>query len=363
MKNNLKILNTSNDKINLLDLNPQDLYFFLDSLGARKFSAKQIMNWIYKHYCNNFNKMFNLSIKTRNKLNEKSYIFASEFKEEKISSDGTIKWITDINSQKIETVYIPETKRSTLCVSSQIGCALKCNFCATGKQGFNRNLKVSEIIAQIWQANKILRQKNIKNRITNIVFMGMGEPLLNLNNVVSALKIILNKDGFFLSKRRITLSTSGIVPALDKMKNMIDISLAISLHASNDSIRDLIMPINKKYNIKSILNSALKYSKYSKANRGGITIEYVMLKGINDSNKNANELSFLLNKIPSKINLIPLNPFLGSPFVSSDINRINIFADILRKKGFTTVVRKNRGKDINAACGQLTGNINNCFKK
>ncbi|QCI19849.1 MAG: 23S rRNA (adenine(2503)-C(2))-methyltransferase RlmN [Buchnera aphidicola (Brevicoryne brassicae)] len=362
MKNNVKILNTPNDKINLLNLNPQDLYFFLDSLGEKKFSVKQIMNWIYKHYCNDFNKMLNLSIKTRKKLNEKSYIFASEFLEEKISSDGTIKWITEINDQKIETVYIPEKKRSTLCISSQIGCALKCDFCATGKQGFNRNLKVSEIIAQIWQANKKLKQKNIKNCITNIVFMGMGEPLLNLNNVVSALKIILDEYGFALSKRRITVSTSGIVPALDKMKNMIDVSLAISLHASNDAIRNTIMPINKKYNIKSILNSALKYLKHSKANRGGITIEYVMLKGVNDSNKNANELSFLLHKIPSKINLIPLNPFLGSSFLSSDINRINIFADILRRKGFTTVIRKNRGEDINAACGQLTGNITNRFK-
>ncbi|QCI20424.1 23S rRNA (adenine(2503)-C(2))-methyltransferase RlmN [Buchnera aphidicola (Brachycaudus cardui)] len=358
---NINVLNASKYKINLLDLHRQDLHFFLSSLGAKKFSTEQIMNWIYNHHCNNFDKMLNISKIIRSKLQEKSHIFASEFIEERISCDGTIKWISLIDHQKIETVYIPEKKRSTLCVSSQIGCSLKCNFCATGQQGFNRNLKVSEIIAQIWQAKKKLKQKNILERISNIVFMGMGEPLLNLNNVVSALKIILDEHGFGLSKRRITVSTSGIVPALDKLRNMIDVGLAISLHASNDSIRDTLMPINKKYNIASLLYSALKYFKCSNANRGGITIEYVMLKGINDSNKNAEQLANLLKNIPSKINLIPWNSFIGSSFICSDINRINIFAKILRNKGFTTVIRKNRGKDINAACGQLTGNVINRF--
>ncbi|AHG60096.1 23S rRNA (adenine(2503)-C(2))-methyltransferase RlmN [Buchnera aphidicola] len=360
--NNINILNISNPKVNLLDLNREDLKIFLNSLGGRNFSTQQIMNWIYKHYCNDFNKMMNISKKIRNELYEKSYIFAPQFIEEKISYDGTIKWITSIDNQKIETVYIPEKKRSTLCISSQIGCSLKCYFCATGRQGFNRNLKVSEIIAQIWQANKILKQKNINNHITNIVFMGMGEPLLNFNNVVSSIKIILDEYAFGLSKRRITLSTSGIVPALNKLRNIIDVCLAISLHASNDSIRDVIMPINKKYNIESLLNSALKYLKYSNANRGKITIEYVMLSGINDSNKNAQQLASLLKKIPSKINLIPWNSFIGSSFVCSDMNRINIFANILRQNGFTTVIRKNRGQDIDAACGQLTGNIINRLK-
>lgn len=359
---NLNVLEISKYKINLLDLNRQDLYFFLSSLGAKKFSTEQIMNWIYNHNCNNFDKMLNISKKIRSKLQEKSYIFAAPFIEERISCDGTIKWITLIDNQKIETVYIPEKKRSTLCVSSQIGCSLKCDFCATGKQGFNRNLKVSEIIAQIWQANRTLQQKNITNGVSNVVFMGMGEPLLNLKNVVSALKIILDKNGFGLSKRRITLSTSGIVPALDKLRDMIDVCLAISLHASNDYIRDTLMPINKKYNIESLLNSASKYLQYSNANRGGITIEYVMLKGINDSNKNAEQLANLLNRLPSKINLIPWNPFLGSSFLCSDMHRINTFAKILRYKGFTTVIRKNRGQDIDAACGQLTGRIINRFK-
>jgi len=357
MNKNINIHNISISKINLLDLNRQDLKHFLVSLGAKSFCTEQIMKWIYNHYCDDFNKMFNISIKIRNKLYEKSCVFASKFIEEQVSYDGTIKWISSINNQKIETVYIPEKKRSTLCISSQIGCALKCDFCATGKQGFQRNLKVSEIIAQIWQANKILKEKNITNHITNIVFMGMGEPLLNLKNVVSALKIILDEHGFNLSKRRVTLSTSGIVPALDKLKNMIDVCLAISLHAPNDFIRNIIMPINKKYNISSILNSALKYVKRSNANHGGVTIEYVMLNGINDSNENAQQLATLLSRIPSKINLIPWNSFFGSSFSCSNINRMNIFAEILRKKGFTTIIRKNRGQDINAACGQLTSGI------
>ncbi|QCI25495.1 23S rRNA (adenine(2503)-C(2))-methyltransferase RlmN [Buchnera aphidicola (Sitobion avenae)] len=363
MKKNINIFNISTSKINLLDLNRQDLRCFLISLGAKSFCAEQIMYWIYHDYCNDFKKMFNISIKIRNQLYEKSYIFAAKFIEERVSCDGTIKWITSINNQKIETVYIPEKKRSTLCISSQIGCPLQCHFCATGKEGFQRNLKVSEIIAQIWQANKMLKEKNITKNITNIVFMGMGEPLLNLKNVVSALKIILDEYGFGLSKRRVTLSTSGIVPALDKLNSMIDVSLAISLHAPNNYIRNMIMPINRKYNIDSVLKSAFKYFKSSNANRGGVTIEYVMLDGINDSNKNAQELAFLLRKIPSKINLIPWNSFVGSSFLCSDINRINIFANILRKKGFTAMIRKNRGQDIHAACGQLTSGMKNSLKK
>ncbi|QCI15961.1 23S rRNA (adenine(2503)-C(2))-methyltransferase RlmN [Buchnera aphidicola] len=360
MKNNINILNISKSRINLLNLNRQDLRCFLLSLGAKNFSAEQIMNWIYNYYCQDFNKMLNISLKIRNKLNDISYIFAPKFIEERISCDGTIKWLTSIDDQKIETVYIPENKRSTLCISSQIGCSLKCSFCATGKKGFSRNLTVSEIISQIWQANQVLKQKNLNRCITNIVFMGMGEPLLNINNVISALKIILDKHGFGLSKRHVTLSTSGIVPALNKLRHsMIDVCLAISLHAPNDYIRNLIMPVNKKYNIASILDSSLQYLKFSYANRGKITIEYVMLDRINDSNQNAEQLAILLNKMPSKINLIPWNSFFNSSFRSSNMNRINIFANILRKKGFITVIRKNRGRDINAACGQLTGNIIN----
>ncbi|AWH90503.1 23S rRNA (adenine(2503)-C(2))-methyltransferase RlmN [Buchnera aphidicola (Melanaphis sacchari)] len=331
---------------------------FVLSIGGKNFTTKQIMKWIYNFYYNDFNLMSNLKKETRKKLHEKAYIYATNFSEEKISSDGTIKWITSINNQKIETVYIPEKKRSTLCISSQIGCFLNCKFCATGQQGFNRNLTVSEIISQIWQANKILKEKR-KKCITNVVFMGMGEPLFNIKNVISSIKIILDKHGFSLSKRRVTLSTSGVVPALEKLRKVIDINLAISLHAPNNFIRDKIMPINKKYKIESFLKAVSKYLKCSSANRGGVTVEYVMLKNINDSNHNAFELAHLLKKIPSKINLIPWNFFKGANFICSTLNRINIFASILRKKGFNTTIRKNRGQDINAACGQLTGNVIN----
>ncbi|QCI16531.1 23S rRNA (adenine(2503)-C(2))-methyltransferase RlmN [Buchnera aphidicola (Aphis craccivora)] len=351
-------LNVFHSKVNLLNLDPKKMQLFLTSIGAKNFAADQIMKWIYNHNCYDFNKMLNISKNIRKKLNQIAYIKISNFSEEKVSSDGTKKWITSLNEQKIETVYIPEKKRSTLCISSQIGCALKCDFCATGKQGFNRNLTTSEIISQILQAKKKLKDK----KLTNIVFMGMGEPLLNLNNVIAALKIILNKNGFGLSKRRITLSTSGIIPAIDKLSQKVDVNLAISLHASNNDIRNLIMPINKKYNIELLLNSVSRYLKNSNANRNGVTIEYVMLKNINDSIKNAEELAYILKKIPSKINLIPWNSFKNSSFTSSTINRINIFANILRKKGFSTTIRKNRGEDINAACGQLTGNIINRSK-
>ncbi|QCI18826.1 23S rRNA (adenine(2503)-C(2))-methyltransferase RlmN [Buchnera aphidicola] len=352
---NLSILNS---KINLLNLSPKKMQLFLTSMGAKNFTSEQIMKWIYNYHCYDFNKMLNISKIIRQKLNQNSYINISNFSEEKISSDGTIKWITSLKNQKVETVYIPEEKRSTLCISSQIGCSLKCDFCATGKQGFNRNLTVSEIVSQILQAKKKLKNK----KITNIVFMGMGEPLLNLNNVVTVLEIILNKNGFGLSKRRITLSTAGIIPAIDKLSQKIDVNLAVSLHASNNSIRDLIMPINKKYNIESLLNSVSRYLKNSSANHNGVTIEYVMLKNINDSIENAYELADILKKIPSKINLIPWNSFKNSNFISSTTNRINTFANILRNKGFNTTIRKNRGKDINAACGQLTGNVINYSK-
>lgn len=362
MDKGINFLNINNYKINLLDLSRKEIETFLFSLGAKKFVTEQIMKWIYHHNCNDFNLMSNIKKDIRKKLIEKSYIFSPDFIEEKISFDGTIKWITLIDKQKIETVYIPEKKRSTLCISSQIGCALKCEFCATGKQGFNRNLKVSEIVSQIWQANKVLKEKGRKKFITNIVFMGMGEPLLNLNNVISAIKIILDKDGFGLSKRRITLSTAGIVPALDKLRKKIDVSLAISLHAPNDLIRNSIMPINKKYNIRAFLHSVSQYLRSSNANKGGVTVEYVMLNGINDSNKNAEELANILKKIPSKINLIPWNFFKDSHFLCSSMSRINIFANILRKRGFNTMIRRNRGQDIAAACGQLTGEVINRFK-
>ena len=275
------------------------------------------------------------------------------------STDGTIKWAIAVGDQRVETVYIPEEDRATLCVSSQVGCALECKFCSTAQQGFNRNLRVSEIIGQVWRAAKIVGAVKTTGvrPITNVVMMGMGEPLLNLNNVVPAMEIMLDDFGFGLSKRRVTLSTSGVVPALDKLGDMIDVALAISLHAPNDTIRDEIVPINKKYNIETFLNSVRGYISKSNANQGRVTIEYVMLDHVNDGTEHAHELAALLKDTPCKINLIPWNPFPGAPYGRSSNSRIDRFSKVLMEYGFTTIVRKTRGDDIDAACGQLAGDV------
>ena len=256
-------------------------------------------------------------------------------------------------------MYIPEDDRATLCVSSQVGCALECKFCSTAQQGFNRNLKVSEIIGQVWRAAKIIGAVKTTGvrPITNVVMMGMGEPLLNLTNVVPAMEIMLDDFGFGLSKRRVTLSTSGVVPALDKLGDMIDVALAISLHAPNDTIRDEIVPINKKYNIATFLESVRGYISKSNANQGRVTIEYVMLDHVNDGTEHAHELAALLKDTPCKINLIPWNPFPGAPYGRSSNSRIDRFCKVLMSYGFTTIVRKTRGDDIDAACGQLAGDV------
>ncbi|TMY42354.1 bifunctional tRNA (adenosine(37)-C2)-methyltransferase TrmG/ribosomal RNA large subunit methyltransferase RlmN, partial [Klebsiella pneumoniae] len=286
-------------------------------------------------------------------------IRAPEVVEEQRSTDGTIKWAIAVGDQRVETVYIPEEDRATLCVSSQVGCALECKFCSTAQQGFNRNLRVSEIIGQVWRAAKIVGAVKTTGvrPITNVVMMGMGEPLLNLNNVVPAMEIMLDDFGFGLSKRRVTLSTSGVVPALDKLGDMIDVALAISLHAPNDTIRDEIVPINKKYNIETFLNSVRGYISKSNANQGRVTIEYVMLDHVNDGTEHAHELAALLKDTPCKINLIPWNPFPGAPYGRSSNSLIDRFSKVLMEYGFTTIVRKTRGDDIDAACGQLAGDV------
>ncbi|HXK00656.1 MAG TPA: 23S rRNA (adenine(2503)-C(2))-methyltransferase RlmN [Buchnera sp. (in: enterobacteria)] len=362
MKNNLHHSQYIDTKINLLNFNYIQMQKFFLSIGEKNFRADQIMNWIYHKYCNDFNEMTNISKVLREKLNNICVIKPPKFIEEKKSIDGTIKWKAEINENLVETVYIPEKNRSTLCISSQIGCILECSFCATGQMSFKGNLNVSDIVGQIWNVAKIISCNDFNNRrpITNIVLMGMGEPLLNLNNVVNALKIIFNDFGFNISKNKVTLSTSGIVPALDKLSDMIDVNLAVSLHAPNNIIRDKLMPINKKYNIQDLLCSISRYLSKSQANRGGVTIEYVMLNNINDKIVHAEELAMILKNIPSKINLIPWNFFPNSIYKSSDPIRIKKFASILIKKGFCTIIRKNRGTDINAACGQL---INNIVKK
>ena len=294
-------------KINLLDLNRQQLREFFKNMGEKPFRADQVMKWMYHYCCDNFDEMTDINKVLRGKLKEVAEIRAPEVVEEQRSSDGTIKWAIAVGDQRVETVYIPEDDRATLCVSSQVGCALECKFCSTAQQGFNRNLRVSEIIGQVWRAAKIVGAVKTTGvrPITNVVMMGMGEPLLNLTNVVPAMEIMLDDFGFGLSKRRVTLSTSGVVPALDKLGDMIDVALAISLHAPNDTIRDEIVPINKKYNIETFLNSVRGYISKSNANQGRVTIEYVMLDHVNDGTEHAHELAALLKDTPCKINLIP----------------------------------------------------------
>jgi len=347
------------EKINLLDLNRQQMRELFLSMGEKPFRADQVMKWMYHYCCDDFEQMTDINKVLRGKLSQIAEIRAPEVAEEMRSSDGTIKWAIRVGDQLVETVYIPEDDRATLCVSSQVGCALECKFCSTAQQGFNRNLRVSEIIGQVWRAAKIIGAAKVTGQrpITNVVMMGMGEPLLNLNNVVPAMEIMLDDFGFGLSKRRVTLSTSGVVPALDKLGDMIDVALAISLHAPNDRLRDDIVPINKKYNIEMFLGAVKRYLAKSNANQGRVTIEYVMLDHVNDSTDDAHELAALLKDTPSKINLIPWNPFPGAPYGRSSNSRVDRFAKVLMDYGFTTIVRKTRGDDIDAACGQLAGDV------
>lgn len=348
-----------NEKINLLDLTRQQMREFFVSMGEKPFRADQVMKWIY-HYCSDdFDEMTDINKVLRGRLKAVAEIRAPEVVEEQRSSDGTIKWAILVAGQRVETVYIPEEDRATLCVSSQVGCALECKFCSTAQQGFNRNLRVSEIIGQVWRAAKIIGAAKVTGQrpITNVVMMGMGEPLLNLTNVVPAMEIMLDDFGFGLSKRRVTISTSGVVPALDKLGDMIDVALAISLHAPTDEIRNEIMPINKKYNIETFLESVRRYLEKSNANQGRVTIEYVMLDHVNDGTEHAHQLAECLKDTPCKINLIPWNPFPGAPYGRSSNSRIDRFSKVLMGYGFTTIVRKTRGDDIDAACGQLAGEV------
>lgn len=346
-------------KINLLDLNRQQMREFFSQMGEKPFCANQVMKWMYHYCCDDFEQMTDINKVLRNKLQRVAKIRAPEVAKEQCSADGTIKWAIKVGDQQVETVYIPDGDRATLCVSSQVGCALECKFCSTAQQGFNRNLRVSEIIGQVWRAAKIIGALKVAGErpITNVVMMGMGEPLLNLNNVVPAMEIMLDDFGFGLSKRRVTLSTSGVVPALDKLGDMIDVALAISLHAPNDKIRNEIVPINRKHNIESFLAAVRRYLAKSNANQGRVTVEYVMLDHINDSTDDAHQLADALENTPCKINLIPWNPFPAAPYGRSSNSRVDRFAKVLMEYGFTTIVRKTRGDDIDAACGQLVGEV------
>ena len=346
-------------KINLMDLTRQQMREFFKELGEKPFRADQLVKWIYHFGEDNFDNMTNINKKLREKLKAVAEIKAPEVAVEQRSSDGTIKWAMQVGEQQVETVYIPEADRATLCVSSQVGCALACTFCSTAQQGFNRNLTVSEIIGQVWRASKIIGNFGVTGirPITNVVMMGMGEPLLNVANVVPALEIMLDDFAYGLSKRRVTLSTSGVVPALDNLSKMIDVALAISLHAPNDELRDEIVPINKKYNIKMLIDSVNRYLSVSNANHGKVTIEYVMLDHVNDGIEHAHQLADVLKNTPCKINLIPWNPFPEAPYAKSSNTRIDRFQKTLMEYGFTVIIRKTRGDDIDAACGQLAGDV------
>ncbi|BDX07843.1 bifunctional tRNA (adenosine(37)-C2)-methyltransferase TrmG/ribosomal RNA large subunit methyltransferase RlmN [Planctobacterium marinum] len=356
----MTVKSVSEAKVNLLDLNRQSLRDFFSDMGEKPFRADQLMKWIYQQGEDDFSKMTNLNKNLRAKLEARCEIRAPEISTFQQASDGTIKFALVLaGGQEVESVWIPEEDRATLCVSSQVGCALECTFCSTAQQGFNRNLTVSEIIGQVWRVAKFIGLSPDTNErpVTNVVMMGMGEPLLNLKNVVPAMEIMLDDLGFGLSKRRVTLSTSGVVPALDKLGDQIDVALAISLHAPNDELRDEIVPVNKKYPIEEFLAGVRRYLEKSNANRGKVTVEYVMLNGINDSMEQAEQLAQLMKSTPCKINLIPFNPYPGSPYTRSSNSRIDRFAKVLMGHGYTVVVRKTRGDDIDAACGQLVGDV------
>jgi 23S rRNA m2A2503 methyltransferase len=346
-------------KVNLMNLTRAQMREFFAELGEKPFRADQLVKWIYHFGEDNFDNMTNLNKKLREKLKSVAEIKAPEVAVEQRSADGTIKWAMQVGDQQVETVYIPEADRATLCVSSQVGCALACTFCSTAQQGFNRNLTVSEIIGQVWRASKIIGNFGVTGvrPITNVVMMGMGEPLLNVANVVPAMEIMLDDFAYGLSKRRVTLSTSGVVPALDNLSKMIDVALAISLHAPNDELRDEIVPLNKKYNIKTLIDSVNRYLSVSNANHGKVTIEYVMLDHVNDRVEHAHQLAEVLKNTPCKINLIPWNPFPEAPYAKSSNTRIDRFQKTLMEYGLTVIVRKTRGDDIDAACGQLAGDV------
>jgi 23S rRNA (adenine2503-C2)-methyltransferase len=347
-------------KINLLNFDRQGLRDYFASINEKPFRADQLMKWIYQAGESDFDAMTNMNKDLRAKLKNNCVIEAPVISEHQQASDGTIKFAMLLEGgQEVETVWIPETDRATLCVSSQVGCALECTFCSTAQQGFNRNLSVAEIIGQVWRvATFIGMSKDTSKRpITNVVMMGMGEPLLNLKNVVPAMRIMLDDYGFGLSKRRVTLSTSGVVPALDMLGDQIDVALAISLHAPDNKLRDEIVPVNKKYPIEEFLAGVRRYLAKSKANQGKVTVEYVMLNHINDSTDQAHALAKVLAETPCKINLIPFNPYPGSPYTCSSNSRMDRFSKVLMDYNFTVVIRKTRGDDIDAACGQLVGDV------
>jgi 23S rRNA (adenine2503-C2)-methyltransferase len=354
--------------VNLLNLNQPQLAEYFTSIGEKPFRAKQLMRWMHHFGVLDLDQMTDIAKVLREKLRQEAEFKLPDVQLEQVSDDGTRKWLIGTNNLKdgtsnsVETVFIPEDDRGTLCISSQVGCALECTFCSTGRQGFNRNLTVSEIIGQLWVANHSLRQAEGYNMlpasdriISNVVMMGMGEPLANYENVVTAMQIMLDDSAYGLSRRRVTLSTSGMVPAMDKLKEDCPVALAVSLHAPNDALRDEIVPINKKYPIKELMAACERY--LVKAPRDFVTFEYVMLDGVNDTLEHARQLLDVVRNVPCKFNLIPFNPFPNSGYGTSKPMQVRAFRDMLMQAGYVVTVRKTRGEDIDAACGQLAGKV------
>ncbi|MFT7528259.1 MAG: 23S rRNA (adenine2503-C2)-methyltransferase [Arenicella sp.] len=345
-------------KVNLMGLDRPAMEAFFLSIGEKTFRATQVMKWIHQLGARDFSEMTNLSKTLRESLAKQCIIGLPEIASDEVSEDGTRKWLLSVPGKSaIEMVFIPEDSRGTLCVSSQVGCTLNCSFCATGKQGYNRDLTTAEIIGQVWLAKQLLaKQYQTDDRIiSNVVMMGMGEPLMNFDNVVAAMHIMQDDFCYGLSKRRITLSTAGVVPKIDLLKQACPVSLAVSLHAPNDALRNELVPLNRKYPIEKLLAACNRY--VADTPRARITFEYVMLNGVNDDLEHAQQLAALMKTVPGKVNLIPFNSFEGIDYNRSSNTRINRFRDVLHENGVIATVRRTRGDDIDAACGQLAGDV------
>jgi len=352
--------------VNLLGMDAEQLVAYCGGLGEKPFRAKQLLRWIHQFGASDFAEMTDLAKSLRDKLATRAIIAAPAIISDHLSSDGTRKWLIDVGQgNAVETVFIPEETRGTLCISTQAGCAVNCRFCSTGKQGFNRNLTAAEIVGQLWLAEFLLRETKAQEggkgerQISNVVFMGMGEPLLNYEPVLAALRLMLDDNAYGLSRRRVTVSTSGVVPLIDRLAQDCPVALAVSLHASNDTLRDYLVPLNKKHPLDSLMAACRRYLVH--APRDFITFEYCMLDGVNDTDQHARELVALVKTaaepVPCKFNLIPFNPFPQSGLKRSNNQRIKEFAAILSQAGIVTTIRKTRGDDIDAACGQLAGEV------
>ena len=347
-------MDSKTDKTNLMNFDRAALAEWFTARGEKPFRAQQLLKWVYQQGVDDFDAMTNLSKALRDSLKQDAEVRGLKVAADQKSTDGSRKWLFELeDGNRIESVYIPEAERATLCISSQVGCALNCSFCSTAQQGFNRNLTAAEIIGQLWMASRLLAEDD-RLPVSNVVFMGMGEPLLNFDNVMTAVSLMQDDFAYALSKRRVTLSTAGVVPGLKRLAEVSDISLALSLHAPDDALRNELVPLNIKYHIDEVLQAC---KAYVGEGRRRVTIEYVMLDGVNDSDGHARALAKRLRHVPAKINLIPFNPFPRARYQRSSTQRIERFRDILHNAGIVTITRRTRGDDIDAACGQLAGDF------